>query len=128
MDWLDKKTRSKIMASIKSKGTKPELILKKALRGQGFSYQPKIKGSPDFINRKRKIAIFMHGCFWHRCPKCYREPASRKKYWLPKIENNVIRDRKNTKVLKERGYKVLKIWEHDIPKKIDRIINKIKKI
>jgi len=125
-DWLPKKTRSKIMSSIRSRNTKPELKLKKALRGLGFSYQPKIAGKPDFANKKRKIAIFVDGCFWHKCPSHYREPTSNKRYWLPKIERNVERDKENKKTLKSKGFKVLTIWEHDFPKKINKLIKKLK--
>ena len=113
-DVFDKETRSRIMSQIRSNNTKPEILLRKTLRGKGFAYQPRIKGSPDFINRKKKIAIFIHGCFWHKCPKHYVEPASNKEYWLPKIERNVIRDKENEKILRRKGYKVITIWEHEI--------------
>ncbi|MFH1637921.1 MAG: very short patch repair endonuclease [Candidatus Woesearchaeota archaeon] len=126
-DWLDKVTRSKIMSSIRSRDTKPELMLRKALWGCGFSYQPSIAGKPDFIHRKAKIAIFVHGCFWHKCPKCYREPQSNRNYWLPKLKKNVARDKKNRATLEEKGYKVIEIWEHEIKKdikKVNRIIRR----
>lgn len=126
VDWLPKETRSKIMAAIRSRDTKPELTTKKMLRGQGFTYQPKMKGSPDFIHKKDKIAIFVHGCFWHKCPKHYRQPESNKEYWLPKIERNIKRDKKNEKLLKKQGYQVIKIWEHNIPKDMNKIIRKLK--
>lgn len=126
VDWLTKKTRSKIMSSIRSSKTKPELALKKALRGLGFSYQPKMNGSPDFANKKKKIAIFVHGCFWHKCSRHFRQPESSKKYWLPKLQKNVERDKRNEKMLKSKGYKVIRIWEHDIPKNMNKIIKRIK--
>ncbi len=116
-DRIDKKTRSEIMSKIRSRNTKPEIILKKLLKGEGFVYQPKIKGSPDFANKKKKIAIFVQGCFWHKCPKHYTEPASNKIYWIPKIKRNVERDRENVKILKKLGYKVIIIWEHEIDNK-----------
>lgn len=113
-DRISKETRSRIMSRIRYRDTKPELILKKALRGFGFSHHPKIKGSPDFIHRKRKIAVFVHGCFWHKCSKHYIEPTSNKGYWLPKIERNVERDKENKRTLRKEGYKVITIWEHEI--------------
>lgn len=115
------------MSSIKSKKTKPELALKKVLRGLGFAYQPKMEGHPDFANKKIKIAIFVHGCFWHKCPKHYKEPTSKREYWFPKIEKNVLRDKKNKKLLETKGYKVIKIWEHEIKKDIKKALGKIKK-
>lgn len=124
-DLLDKKTRSRIMSHIRSNGTKPELLVKKALRGKGFTYQPKIKGSPDFVNRKKKIAIFVHGCFWHRCPKHYRAPSSNKNYWLPKIEQNIIRDEKNKTMLKNQKYKVITIWEHEIDNNLSKAVGRV---
>ena len=124
-DWLDKRTRSKIMSSIRSKNTKTELLLKKELRGSGFSYQPKIKGSPDFAHKKDKIAVFVHGCFWHKCPKCYRKPASNKNYWLPKLERNVQRDLENKNILRKQGYKVISFWEHQVLENPGKIVRRI---
>lgn len=123
-DIFDKKTRSKIMSSIRSKHTKPELMLKKELRKHGFSYQPQLFGKPDFANRRKKIAIFVDGCFWHKCPKCYQEPASRRRYWLPKIENNTKRDRKVNKTLKKAGWTVLRVWEHEVKKNPAKLLKK----
>ena len=102
------------MASIKSSKTKPELALKKALRGLGYSYQPKLQGHPDFANKKERKAIFVHGCFWHKCPKHYLAPKSNKEYWIPKLKRNVERDKENRKTLESKGYKVIIIWEHEI--------------
>lgn len=124
-DWLDKKTRSHIMSSIHSRDTKPELMLKKALRGHGFLYQPKMHGNPDFVHKKKRIAVYVHGCFWHKCSKCFKEPQSNRKYWLPKLERNVQRDKKNKKLLKAKGYRVLEIWEHEIKKDIKKVVRKI---
>jgi DNA mismatch endonuclease (patch repair protein) len=126
-DWLSKETRSSIMSSIRSRNTKPELKLKKAIRGLGFSYQPKMVGSPDFANSKKKIAIFVHGCFWHKCPKCFRQPTSRTDYWIPKIERNVQRGKINKKTLQKKGYKVITIWEHDLKNNPLKALNKVLK-
>jgi DNA mismatch endonuclease (patch repair protein) len=125
-DSFSKKQRSRIMALIKSRGTNPEKIVKKALRGLGFSYQSKMKGSPDFINNKRHIAIFVHGCFWHMCLRHYIAPKSNKAYWIPKISKNVKRDKVNKAYLKSKGYKVITIWEHDVDKNLKgKLLNKL---
>lgn len=113
------------MSRIRSLKTKPELILKKALRGRGFSYQPKIAGSPDFVNKKKKIAIFLHGCFWHGCKKHCRMPSSNKAYWNSKIKQNISRDKKNEKILKGKNYKTIIVWEHELAN-LDKIREKIK--
>jgi len=88
------------MSRIKSSKTKPELNFKKKFKE--FTYQPKVFGKPDFIDYKKKIAIFIDGCFWHKCPKHFKKPQSNKEYWKPKIE------RKNS------GWKVKRIWEHNL--------------
>lgn len=117
-DKFSKKTRSQIMSKIRSNKTVAELVLKKALTGRHFIYQPKkIYGNPDFASKEKKIAIFVDGCFWHKCPKCYTAPKSNKKYWLPKIKRNVSRDKKINKLLKKERWKIIRIWEHDVIKK-----------
>lgn len=87
---------------------------------------PKLIGNPDILLIESNTAVFLHGCFWHKCPKCYKKPKRNMRYWLPKIENNIKRDKKNTLNLKKNGYKVIKIWEHDIKK--SKWKNKIRKI
>lgn len=116
-DKFSKETRSKIMSCIRSRDTKPELLLKKALRGYGFLYQPRMPESPDFVNKKDKVAIFVHGCFWHKCQKHFKSPKSNKRYWTSKIEKNVARDKLNVKMLEKKGYNVLVIWEHSLKPK-----------
>ena len=113
-DVFTKSKRSSIMASIRSSNTKPELKVKKALHGLGFSYQPKIKGKPDFINKKTKVAIFVNGCFWHGCSRHYKEPKTNKSYWRDKIISNMQRDKKNKIWLKNRGWRVITIWQHEL--------------
>ncbi len=111
-DNLTKRQRSYCMSRIKSRNTKPELILKKKIRG--FVYQPKAFGNPDFINYKNKVVIFIDGCFWHKCPIHFVNPKSNKKYWLPKIERNILRDKEVDFAYKNSGWKVERIWEHKI--------------
>lgn len=114
-DNLTKKQRSYCMSKIRSSHTKPELVLKKCLKG--FKHNPKkIFGNPDFINWKKKTVIFLDGCFWHKCPECYIEPKSNKKYWLPKLEKNVMRDKETDIAYINAGWKVLRIWEHELKK------------
>lgn len=124
VDVLTKEQRSHCMSKIRSKGTKAELALKKDLRKHGFTYQPKITGKPDFAKRKDKIAIFIDGCFWHKCPKCYKEPKTRKSFWVEKIKRNVERDKEVNRLLKKEGWKVKRIWEHQIKKNLQRVLTK----
>ncbi|MBI5797786.1 very short patch repair endonuclease [Candidatus Woesearchaeota archaeon] len=101
------------MTSIKSRNTKPELILKDKLKG--FIFQPLgLMGKPDFINWKTKTILFVDGCFWHKCPKHYKEPKSNRSYWLPKLERNEVRAGEVNLAYKYAGWKVIRIWEHEL--------------
>lgn len=111
-DNLTKKQRSFCMSNIRRSNTKPELILKKKLKG--FIYQPRVFGYPDFINYKRRIVIFVDGCFWHKCPKHFRDPKSNKKYWNLKLEKNRLRDQEINIAYKNSGWKIKRIWEHNL--------------
>ena len=75
---------------------------------------PKILGSPDLTIPNQNIAVFLNGCFWHKCPICYKPPKSNKEYWLPKLDRNVQRDLASQERLKSSGWEVLIIWEHEI--------------
>jgi DNA mismatch endonuclease (patch repair protein) len=83
MDIMSKKERSKRMSLIKSKWTRPERLVHNFLKGNKIRHEmhPKIVGSPDIILKDKKIAIFIHGCFWHGCKKCYRKPMNNKHSW-----------------------------------------------
>ncbi len=113
-DIFSKETRSRVMSKIRSKNTKGELLLKEYLKGNYLRFHPSIYGNPDFGDKKRKIAVFVDGCFWHKCKKCFIAPKSNKKYWLPKLERNVKRDKKVNLELKKQNWKVIRFWEHQI--------------
>ena len=89
---------------------------------------PQMIGSPDIVIPKKKLIIFVHGCFWHKCPKCYREPSSNRKYWTGKVQGNIKRDKKIIKYYRNKRYKVLALWEHEIKKDIDKAAAKIKNL
>lgn len=112
MDNLTKEQRSFCMSRIRSKNTKPEL--KHKAKNLNLEYQPNIFGNPDFINWKKKIIVFIDGCFWHKCSKHFIAPKSNKKYWLPKLERNVLRDKEVNFAYKNSNWKVLRIWEHNL--------------
>jgi len=126
MDTLSKEQRSYCMSRIRSKWTKPELKVHNYLKGHKIKHKmhPSLNGSPDILLTESNTAIFIHGCFWHKCRKCYKEPKSRKDYWLPKIEKNVKKDKNNKELLRKEGYKVIIIWEHQM-KDVDLIIKKV---
>jgi DNA mismatch endonuclease, patch repair protein len=132
-DCYPKEVRSRVMANIRSKNTKPELELRKLLWSKGLRgyriHNKKLPGNPDIAFSKKKIAIFIDGCFWHGCPICFVEPKTNRDYWLPKIRNTIERDNTQQKELESAGWVVIRIWEHDIKNDIqnavDTIIEKI---
>lgn len=129
-DVLTKKQRSYNMSQIKGKNTKPEVSLRKLLFANGvrsYRIHYKLIGKPDVVFSKKKIAIFIDGCFWHKCPQCFIEPETRKKFWDEKINGNIKRDREVNKALKSSGWKVLRFWEHSVRKSPDKIVSKIMK-
>ena len=107
--------RSRVMASIRGRNTRPELYVRRAVWRQGFRYRlhvRKLPGTPDLVLPKYRVVIFVHGCFWHRhgCSNT-RLPSSNLQYWEPKLERNVARDAQNQAQLREMGWTVVVIWE-----------------
>ena len=84
-----------------------------------------VTGTPDFVWPEIKLAIFVDGCFWHKCPQCYREPKTKKKFWRDKIQKNTERDLRVTKELKKSGWKVLRIWEHELKRNPDDVFSNV---
>ncbi|PIV19923.1 MAG: very short patch repair endonuclease [Deltaproteobacteria bacterium CG_4_8_14_3_um_filter_45_9] len=132
VDTFSKTERSKIMASVKSKNNKStelrflSILKEKDITGWRRNYPA--TGRPDFVFPRLKIAVFIDGRFWHSCPKHCRLPASNKDYWNTKIERNRIRDKKTSKALKDKGWTVIRIWEHEIKtSELNRKLNLIKK-
>ncbi len=113
-DNLTKRQRSYNMSRIHSSKTLPELKIKPFMQKLGFSYQPKLYGRPDFINRKTKTVVFVDGCFWHKCPKHFKPAKSNRVYWIQKINGNVKRDKIINKYYKRLGWIIIRIWEHEI--------------
>jgi DNA mismatch endonuclease, patch repair protein len=126
-DCYSKQTRSAVMSRIKSKNTLPELKLRRALWSKGYRFRlnSNIVGKPDLAFPKQKIVVFIDGCFWHKCPICYKQPKSNKKYWLSKIEKNVARDKKVNRILENQGWIILRFWEHNIKNSMSQIIRTI---
>ena len=130
MDTVSKKKRSEIMSRIRSKNTKPEMLVRKYLFSKGYKYSlhdKKLPGKPDIVIKKKKIAIQVRGCFWHgHSCKFSSYPKTNRKYWKNKINNNRKRDRKNDKLIKKMGYKLIVINECKIrSKKLNLIIKNV---
>lgn len=120
-DVFDKETRSRIMSSIRSKDTKPELMLRKGIFSCGYRYRLHYGGcNSDIAFPRHKVAVFVDGDFWHGYNWLKRGKVPPKKYWQPKIKRNIERDKKYNKQLKKQGWKVLRFWEFQVkqdPKK-----------
>lgn len=124
-DVLTKAQRSYNMSKIRSSNTSSELKFRKQFKDLGFKYQQNnIYGKPDFFNKQEKIAIFIDGCFWHKCQYHFKVPSTNTDFWMKKINKNVQRDKVVTKRLKKEGYRVIRIWEHQI-KANSKIVNDI---
>ncbi len=127
-DKFSKEVRSKIMSSIRGKNTKPEMLIRKNLWGRGKRYRihdNSVFGTPDISNKTRNVAIFIDGCFWHGCSRCYKEPKTNTRFW----RNKILRNKKRRKVVKSRlkkeGIRILQFWEHEIVANPAKVTDKI---
>ena len=118
------------MQAIRAKCNKStELKMVKLFRENnitGWRRHLPLPGKPDFTFRNEKLTLFVDGCFWHRCPKCFRNPKTNAEFWKNKIENNVKRDRRVNIELKQAGWSVVRLWECQL-KKPQRFLTRIKK-
>lgn len=118
-DTLSSRERSERMSRVRSKHTKPELTVRRLLTSLGYRYRlhsKTVPGHPDIVFSRRKKAIFVHGCFWHRhknCRNC-RLPKSKLDFWEPKLEGNRKRDMKNQRELVRAGWQFLVVWECEL--------------
>lgn len=106
------------MSSIRSKGNKNtelKLILIFRESGiKGWRRNQDLHGKPDFVFRKERVVVFVDGCFWHGCPRHGRKPGSNESYWEPKLARNKLRDAQVTHQLRKMGWRVLRLWEHQL--------------
>ena len=115
-DVVSPQTRSRMMAGIRGRDTKPELAVRKGLHGLGFRFRlshQSLPGRPDLYLTKYRTAIFVNGCFWHGHAGCrfFKLPTTRSEFWSRKISDNVTRDRKNVARLHDQGWRVVVVWE-----------------
>lgn len=115
-DVFSKDKRSEIMSRVRGSGNKAtELTLIDAFRQHdltGWRRRAKVFGKPDFVFPEERVAVFVDGCFWHGCPQHCTAPASNSEFWDKKLARNKSRDRVVTRTLRERGWKVIRIWQH----------------
>jgi DNA mismatch endonuclease, patch repair protein len=110
--------RSYNMSRIRFRGNKTtEKLMVELLRKwriTGWRRNSTLRGRPDFIFPSHKVAIFVDGCFWHHCPRCRFEPSSNRRYWIAKFGRNEKRDKEVNKTLKQLGWTILRVWEHQL--------------
>lgn len=109
------------MQSNKGRDTKPELLVRRLVHAAGLRYrvnarpEKDLRRAADLLFRPVKIAVFIDGCFWHGCPAHYTRPKANNAYWAEKVQRNRDRDAETTRILTERGWLVLRFWEHEDP-------------
>jgi len=132
MDTLTPEDRSRIMSLVRSKDTKPEMIVRRLVHRLGYRYRLHVHdlpGSPDLVFPSRRSVIFVSGCFWHRhnCPNGHRLPKTRTRWWYEKLEGNRRRDKAQHKRLRRQGWRVMVVWECQIqPGKINILATRIR--
>lgn len=109
---------SYVMSRIKNTATKPELMLRRIVK-QVTRYPlkynfSKLPGKPDIFIPFHKVAIFMHGCFWHACSEHYKTPKTNPRFWNKKVFDNAARDRRSARLLRKMGISCLTVWEHEL--------------
>lgn len=125
--------RRRIMQSVHSKGTRPELALRAGLRATGLTgYRVNLRGlpgRPDVAFTRQKVAVFVHGCFWHRCPNCYpHEPRTHSSYWKAKFIANQKRDDAQVRMLGALGWEVLELWECELKDDILTCVTRVARL
>lgn len=127
---ISPETRSRMMAGIRGKDTKPELMIRRHLHRQGLRYRlfaRDLPGRPDIVLPRWKAVVFAHGCFWHRHENCsfFRLPKTRPEFWADKIQRNVERDTAAIEQLRDAGWRVAVIWECALRKDPDRTLDRL---
>jgi DNA mismatch endonuclease, patch repair protein len=122
-DVFTKAKRSEVMSRIRGRGNKKtELLLVRLFRVEGITgwrRHSALIGRPDFAFCKHRLVVFVDGCFWHCCPKHATAPKNNADFWRKKLDGNVARDRMVNRTLRKAGWRIVRIWEHDLPKRGD---------
>lgn len=131
MDRFSKATRSRVMGHSKARGTKAtegrfrSLLVRYGVRGWQLGHDSGLIGRPDVIFPRKRVAIFVDGCFWHGCRRCRSVPETNRMFWTMKFQKNRIRDRKVRRMLRTDGWFVLEIWEHELRNDSSRVLRRV---
>ena len=123
--------RRRNMQANRRRDTRPELALRSALHRAGYRYRcdlridlPEGRVRPDIVFTRKRVAVFVDGCFWHSCPEHGSRPSVNQSYWSPKLARTVERDARNTRSLEDAGWTVIRIWEHeDLDRSVERVVD-----
>ena len=128
-DVFSKEKRSEVMSRVKGRGNRStEMRMARLFRQHGIKGWRRhldLPGSPDFAFRDLRIVVFVDGCFWHGCPRCYREPKNNARFWRQKIHDNMKRDRRADRALRRRGWSVIHVWECALRKRPEAVMSRI---
>jgi DNA mismatch endonuclease (patch repair protein) len=119
--WATSPAARAAMVANRSRDTGPELALRRELHHAGLRYRVNtrplvgVRRTADVVFTRTKVAVFLDGCFWHGCPEHYRAPSANSGYWAAKLERNTTRDRRVNDLLREAGWEVVRVWEHESP-------------
>ena len=114
------------MKLMKTKSTKPEIETSRVLRKLRVRFRRNVRslpGTPDFVLPDHDVAVFVHGCFWHGCPRCFRGTKRNAAWWREKVTRNRQRDHRKARQLRSLGYRVIQLWEHDPAERVARRIS-----
>jgi DNA mismatch endonuclease (patch repair protein) len=122
--WALNPGRRRNMQANRSRDTKPELRIRSLLHARGLRFRvnrrplPEVRLTADIVFTRARVAVFVDGCWWHKCPEHYKPPGRNADYWLPKVERNVRRDLEIDQLLREAGWTVIRAWEHQDPAEV----------
>ena len=133
VDIVDRATRSRMMSGIRGRNTKPEVMVRRALHAAGLRFRlhrRDLPGVPDIVLPRWRAVVFVHGCFWHRHPGCRyaTTPATNRAFWARKLSQNVLRDARQLRALRQLGWRVFVLWECQAgdPGIISRLLKRIR--
>lgn len=127
MSWASTDGSRRSMRANRRRDTRPELAVRRLLHADGLRYRVDFaplggRRRADIVFTKRRVAVFIDGCFWHGCPRHATLPKRNSDYWLPKLERNIARDAETNVALADAGWRVLRFWEHESPEHVARSI------
>ncbi len=130
VDVMTAPQRSRCMSRIRGRDTKPEVALRSALWRLGLRFRKKTRlpGRPDIVFPKERVAVFVDGCFWHRCPEHQTKPAANAEFWEKKLSGNVDRDLRTDAQLKAEAWTVMRVWEHEVEEDAEAAARRVRKL